>query len=165
MTPPRAGTFIYHTHIDEMRQQRGGLYGALLVVDPQTYDAATDRVILLGSQLDDPAAVLFNGEAEPDLPLQVGRTYRLRLIHIMISRPAMYVNLLDPDGQQGEWQLVAKDGADLPVHQSSRGPARQAMSNGETYDVLFTPRKPGTWRLEARANDHTVFSHMTITAH
>jgi FtsP/CotA-like multicopper oxidase with cupredoxin domain len=28
MTPPRAGTFIYHTHVDELRQQRGGLYGA-----------------------------------------------------------------------------------------------------------------------------------------
>ena len=38
-TPPRSGTFIYHTHIDEMRQQQAGLSGALLVVDdPAAYD-------------------------------------------------------------------------------------------------------------------------------
>jgi FtsP/CotA-like multicopper oxidase with cupredoxin domain len=32
-TPPRSGTFIYHTHVDEIRQQQAGLNGALLVVD------------------------------------------------------------------------------------------------------------------------------------
>ena len=26
-TPPRAGTFIYHTHIDELRQQPAGMAG------------------------------------------------------------------------------------------------------------------------------------------
>ena len=29
-TPPRSGTFIYHTHVDEVRQQQAGLSGALL---------------------------------------------------------------------------------------------------------------------------------------
>ena len=32
-TPPRAGTFIYHTHVHDNRQLTSGLYGALLVVD------------------------------------------------------------------------------------------------------------------------------------
>ena len=32
-TPPRSGTFMYHPHADEMRQQQAGLSGALLVVD------------------------------------------------------------------------------------------------------------------------------------
>src|SRR5262249_2126413 len=32
MTPPRAGTFIYHTHWNDVRQLTGGLYGALLVL-------------------------------------------------------------------------------------------------------------------------------------
>ena len=35
-TPPRSGTFIYHTHVDEVRQQQAGLSGALLVVDDPT---------------------------------------------------------------------------------------------------------------------------------
>ena len=33
-TPPRAGTFIYHTHLHDDRQLGSGLYGALIVVDP-----------------------------------------------------------------------------------------------------------------------------------
>jgi manganese oxidase len=33
-TPPRAGTFIYHTHLHDDRQLRSGLYGALLVLEP-----------------------------------------------------------------------------------------------------------------------------------
>ena len=33
-TPPRTGTFIYHTHLHDNRQLPSGLYGALLVVDP-----------------------------------------------------------------------------------------------------------------------------------
>ncbi len=31
--PPRAGTFIYHTHANEQLQMGSGLYGALVVVD------------------------------------------------------------------------------------------------------------------------------------
>ena len=33
-TPPRAGTFIYHTHWHDNAQLAGGLYGALLVLEP-----------------------------------------------------------------------------------------------------------------------------------
>ena len=29
-TPPRAGTFVYHTHVNESRQQLAGLAGALV---------------------------------------------------------------------------------------------------------------------------------------
>ncbi len=165
MTPPRAGTFIYHTHVDELRQQRGGLYGALLVVDPKTYDASSERVILLGSPNDSAAqiGVWFNGEKQPDVFLEAGKTYRLRFIQIMTTRPAMYVALLDPSGKMSEWKLVAKDGADLPAHQSNTGPARQSTSNGETYDVMFTPNVAGTWKLEARANNGNVFGSMMVT--
>src|SRR5437667_5006974 len=37
ITPTRTGTFIYHSHMDEMRQQRAGLVGALLVVEKGKY--------------------------------------------------------------------------------------------------------------------------------
>ncbi len=165
MTPPRAGTFIYHTHIDEVRQQRGGLYGALLVVDPDTYDAAHDRVIVLGSPVGGPDGdVLFNGEEHPDLRVEAGKTYRLRFIHIMTARPNMYVALVDGAGNMEQWQAIAKDGADLPAHQAGTTPARQWLSNGETYDVLFTPKSAGTWKLEARTGNSIVFGQMTITA-
>ena len=34
LTPRRAGTFMYHTHLDDIRQQYGGLVGALVVLEP-----------------------------------------------------------------------------------------------------------------------------------
>jgi FtsP/CotA-like multicopper oxidase with cupredoxin domain len=163
MTPPRAGTFIYHTHVDEMRQMGGGLYGALLVLPPgQSFDEQNERVIVLGSA-SDTSQILFNGEYQPDMQLNLGRTYRLRFVHIMIARPAMYVVLLNAEGRPEQWTLVAKDGADLPPHQRALTPALQRMGNGETHDVLFTPRVAGRYRLEARAANHTPFGYMTLT--
>ena len=48
-TPPRAGTFIYHTHLHDHRQLSSGLYGAMVVVEPgETFDEATDHVLVLG---------------------------------------------------------------------------------------------------------------------
>ena len=34
LTPPRAGTFIYHTHWHDEAQLAGGLYGPLIVLEP-----------------------------------------------------------------------------------------------------------------------------------
>jgi FtsP/CotA-like multicopper oxidase with cupredoxin domain len=40
ITPKRAGTFMYHTHFADMRQQYGGLVGPLIVLEPgQKWDA------------------------------------------------------------------------------------------------------------------------------
>src|SRR5213076_1956517 len=32
VTPPRSGSFMYHTHMQEVFQQSGGLWGSLLVL-------------------------------------------------------------------------------------------------------------------------------------
>ncbi|HEY0811111.1 MAG TPA: multicopper oxidase family protein, partial [Longimicrobiales bacterium] len=162
MTPPRAGTFIYHTHVDEMRQQPGGLYGALVVVpEGKKFDADRERVIVMGTPPDSVAAVLFNGERNPTLALKAGQTYRLRFVHIMVGRPNMYVTVVDGE-QPVEWQVVAKDGADLPLHQVRTGPAHQSMANGETYDILLTPAQAGELKLEARAANGTLFGTARI---
>ena len=48
-TPPRAGTFIYHTHAHDVHQLSSGMYSALLVVpDRKTFDAEREKVVLLG---------------------------------------------------------------------------------------------------------------------
>jgi FtsP/CotA-like multicopper oxidase with cupredoxin domain len=164
MTPPRAGTFIYHTHIDELRQQPAGLYGALLVVDPAKHDPSLEKTIVLGSAIGGEDEIVFNGLEHPDVQLEAGKTYRLRFVQIMVGRPAMYVALLDPQGNIVEWQAAAKDGADLPAHQARVQPARQSLSNGETFDALFTPRAAGTYKLEARSAAGVVFGGMTFTA-
>lgn len=82
-TPPRTGTFIYHTHLHDYRQLSSGLYGPLIVVDAgETYDPLTDHVIVFGgtglasaepSILTDPESVVINGERSPQLVWKAGR--------------------------------------------------------------------------------------------
>ena len=60
-TPPRAGTFIYHSHVDEVRQQAAGLTGAIVVLAPgQRFDPATDLLAVISGVFDapDPAAAV-----------------------------------------------------------------------------------------------------------
>ena len=57
ITPPRTGTFIYHTHLHDYRQLSSGLYGPLVVAEPgETYDPATDHVVVLGRRGASPAS-------------------------------------------------------------------------------------------------------------
>src|SRR5262249_13853983 len=43
MAPPRAGTFIYHTHWHDLSQLTNGLYGPLIVLPPgEKFDPASD---------------------------------------------------------------------------------------------------------------------------
>ena len=68
MTPPRSGTFIYHTHMDETDQLRGGMYGPLLVLEPgQAFNPDIDRVFIIGGAVHDGeySSVTINGQASP----------------------------------------------------------------------------------------------------
>ena len=147
MTPPRAGTFMYHVHSEPGHQLAQGLYGAFLVLEPgEAWDPETDRLFLLGSLgagMDAPAAV--NGRTEPEpVDLSAGRTYRLRFMHISPDDDKR-VSLLRGDTPV-TWRQVAKDGADLPAGQSRDLPAELRIFVGETYDFLWSP-EPGDYTL------------------
>lgn len=150
MTPPRAGTFIYHTHWHAIDQLTGGMYGALLVLPPgEKYDPATDKVFILGrggaNDFVDP--LVLNGSPQPPiLFLIVGQKYRLRLINITPNDAAVGLSLTK-DGAPVKWRSIAKDGADLPPPQVSEQSAVQLFSVGETYDYEFTPTKVGPYEL------------------
>ena len=152
-TPPRAGTFIYHTHVNETRQHRAGLAGPLIVVDRGKYDPTKDFSVLVSSPVDsveEDRAVLINGSLQPNpLVLRRGVASRLRLINITTSRPGLRLEL-SQDTTYMSWRPVAKDGADLPQDARSLRPARHSLSIGETADVEFFPTRPGDYRLEAR---------------
>lgn len=146
--PPRSGTFIYHSHSNELAQISSGMYGALLVVDSgKTLDPQIDRVLVVGAAgpaLDAPG--LVNGMREPPpLDLVVGRTYRLRLININLEWRVAFS--LATDTGYARWRPVAKDGADLAPHQASLGPAYLLTGPGETADFEFTPTAPSNLRL------------------
>jgi FtsP/CotA-like multicopper oxidase with cupredoxin domain len=49
-TPPRAGSFMYHSHFHETKQMGSGLYGPIIVLEPgQKFDPETDRVMFFGT--------------------------------------------------------------------------------------------------------------------
>jgi len=144
-TPPRAGTFIYHPHADEVRQQQAGLSGALLVLDdPAAFDPTHDVVLLLTVPRlrADSERVLINGRlSSPALELRVGERYRLRLIDIHTFRPSMIARLTRDAAAAVSWRAIAKDGMDLPPDQATVRPAVQQMGNGETYDFELVPNE------------------------
>lgn len=153
-TPPRAGTFMYHSHFNEMDQIASGLYGAIVVVEPgQRFNQDTDRLFIFseGGPTTNVIAGPFpphflNGRAKPDpVDLRAGTTYRFRMIAITSDVPEA-VALLDGDTPI-EWRLVAKDGADTRPSQRTMRPAKLRFDPGEIYDFEFTPRGPGNLKL------------------
>jgi FtsP/CotA-like multicopper oxidase with cupredoxin domain len=149
-TPPRSGTFMYHPHADEVRQQQAGLSGALLVLDdPAAFDPSRDIILLITvprRDADAATSVLLNGSTAPaPLELQAGERYRFRLINVHTFRPSLIARLLR-DSTPETWRAVAKDGMDLPAERALTGPAVQQLGNGETFDFEFTPRAEGALR-------------------
>jgi manganese oxidase len=158
-TPPRAGTFIYHTHLHDYRQLSSGLYGPLVVIDPgDTFDPVTDHVIVLGrsglaseepSLLSEAASVVINGEHSPRFVWRAAARHRVRLINITPD-DIFSVSLQTTDGGV-MWTPVAKDGARLPTAESRATAARQTIAVGETYDFQYdAPAGRTTLWLEVR---------------
>jgi FtsP/CotA-like multicopper oxidase with cupredoxin domain len=150
MTPPRAGTYIYHTHMDETDQLIGGLYGPLIVLEPgQAFQPEFDRIYTVGGAVDEGKyqVVTINGRQQPlSQEFRTGTRYRLRFINI--TRDATVSLRLTQDEALQKWKAIANDGATLPVALRSEGPARIRFSAGETYDFEWIPETPGAAALE-----------------
>jgi FtsP/CotA-like multicopper oxidase with cupredoxin domain len=102
-----AGLFWYHPHHESLAALGAGLYGAVLVDDPEDERDLGDEVVLVLSDLSldesgarqpdasDPATViaghegsvvLVNGRVRPTLPVMAGRRQRLRVLNAARSR-------------------------------------------------------------------------------
>jgi FtsP/CotA-like multicopper oxidase with cupredoxin domain len=154
-TPPRSGTFMYHPHADEVRQQQAGLSGVLLVVDdPKAFDPSHDIVMLLTvprRNADTPTSILVNGSLSPaPLELRAGERYTLRFVDVHTFRPSMITRLLR-DSSLVTWRPVAKDGMPIPPERAMMRPSIQQMGNGETYDFELTPAAAGDLRITVSA--------------
>ncbi len=153
-TPPRTGTFIYHTHMDETAQLATGMYGPLLVLEPgERFDPTTDIVLMIGGAVDgDSAGATINGRRRP-LPrtLRTGATYRLRLINILTAE-VIGIRLLSGTDTL-TWTPVSKDGAAIPATRQRSVPATLRMGVGETYDFAWTPRLAGAVELVVDVTD------------
>ena len=147
---PRAGTFIYHTHLNDLEQLSSGLYGAIVVLEPgQRFDPKRDHVFVAGwdSQNAEPPRVLINGDSLPGpLELKSGVSHRFRFINIGLALPVGFG--IYQDSSLVRWRRAAKDGAALPAHQAVEVNAMQAVQVGETYDFEWTPER-GEYQLRA----------------
>ncbi|HEY7770181.1 multicopper oxidase domain-containing protein, partial [Longimicrobium sp.] len=157
MTPPKSGTFIYHSHALSSTQMGDGLYGPLIVLEPtEAYRPETEIVWIVGGRErgdGDKAFLLLNGERRPrELSLVAGARYRVRLINITESNTAD-VALLDVSGPEPvpvEWRPLAKDAAPLAAEAREPRPARLRTSVGETFDFELVVSRPGALLLEVR---------------
>ncbi len=149
MTPPRAGTFIYHTHMHSL-QLFEGMYGAFIVTEPgEKFNTTTDKIFLFSQGLN--GFLFLNGKTKTDtLILKRGINYRFRIINITPGVPELTVSLLQ-NSNPVNWRILAKDGADLPVQQQiNKTASNQSVSIGQTFDFEFTSGKAGTYSLGAK---------------
>ncbi|HVI08851.1 MAG TPA: multicopper oxidase domain-containing protein [Candidatus Binatia bacterium] len=138
-TPNRAGTFIYHTHAADADQLSGGIYGALIVLEPgEKYDPEHDRLLVVGARESGffPKRLTLNGAEQPDpMLLKHGEKYRLRLINIAPDLAADF--RLGSKEHPATWRALAKDGATVPLRLAKAGDATLHFDSGEVYDFEF----------------------------
>jgi FtsP/CotA-like multicopper oxidase with cupredoxin domain len=142
--PPRAGTFMYHTHWHDEAQLTGGVHGPLIVMPPgQAFDPATDKSFLFSLGPSEPfgeALLLMNGVPQPaTMRLKTGTTYRLRFMNITPAMDNLSVSLRKGNDLVG-WRLLAKDAS--TVKGSPVRNADQMIAIGETYDFAYRAPAP-----------------------
>ena len=142
ITPPRAGTFIYHSHADDRAQLSAGLYGAFVVLPKgQAARASDDRVIVInehGIEVPDDSALVIDSS----------RATRLRVVSISITEP-MRLRLVH-DTTTLPWRPIAKDGADLPPNQRRTAANAVVFGEGETMDLELPAHLPSGAAVELR---------------
>lgn len=151
LTLPRAGTFIYHTHINDVEQLTSGLYGAVVVLEPgQQFDSATDHVFVAGWDSDrdrDRPHFVINGDSTTASPIVITRGVPQRFRFINIAPAVRLFFAIRRDSTVASWRLLAKDGADLPPAVAVAAPSIRRLNVGETFDAEFIASAPGEFRL------------------
>lgn len=158
-TASHPGTFMYHSHVDDMKQVGKGLRGAF-IIDPNDPSSETKydhdyTMLLSGFHLQDSMEgdedyFTMNGRSYPDTPpivVKKGETVRLRLINIDPTEwHTMHLHGMD-------FQVIAKDG-----HSSNNSQKMNtlAIGPGETYDFAFSADAIGTWMFHCHVLDHTM---------
>ena len=143
MTPPRAGTFIYHVHSESGEELVAGLYGPMVVIEPgAVLDSARTFIISEAGPRTINQQPFVNGTVRPDTQdIVAGQRYRLRII--VISANTFYNIGMEKNGVAFPWRAVATDGADLPLSQAVQANRLNGVGTGSTHDYEIAPREPG----------------------
>jgi FtsP/CotA-like multicopper oxidase with cupredoxin domain len=161
---PDAGTYWYHSHVNETEQVERGLYGALIVHGPSEPLLDRERVLLLDDlKLDEEGRIapfgdpdehhagregdvrLVNGSQEPRLELAAGQIERWRIINASNTR---FVRL-SVGGQP--FAILGTDGGLLPRPLTA---TEVLITPGERFDLAVGPFAEGeSVAVEALAYD------------
>jgi FtsP/CotA-like multicopper oxidase with cupredoxin domain len=156
-TPPDAGTFWYHPHINSLEQLGRGLSGALIVEEAQPLPADRDLVWVLsdwrlnsdgqlasgfGNPMEAAMSgrignlVTLNGMAGSDQAVRAGERLRLRLVNASLAR----IMALRFDGHRPV--VIAFDGQPCDPHEPEDG--RLLLGPAMRIDVILDMTgKPG----------------------
>ena len=160
---PDAGTFWYHAHNKSWVHVARGLYGPLIVDDPEPLvDADHDLTLVIDDwRLDDDGRfelsslgdlidwthagrvgnwLTVNGHSEPVIRLNQYETYRIRLINAANAR----ILQVDPTILGG--RIIAYDGF---AFDRERSPSKtpELLTPGQRMDLLVTPQQTGLIRM------------------
>lgn len=144
-TPRRAGTFIYHTHFDDVWQLRAGLAGPLIILaSGETYEPAWDHIFTITTtHTDEDLKILINGlYAPPALTMRAGVPQRFRFLNVTTFWTEALVSLSDGI-RTVQWRPLAVDGMNLSAGRRRPGAAVATITIGQTRDFTFTPAAPG----------------------
>ncbi|SFI42440.1 Multicopper oxidase [Paenibacillus sp. UNC496MF] len=167
-TASHAGTFIYHSHYDDMVQVGNGMYGAF-IIDPKTTVAGDPngdfkadqrydhdytmvlsgfRVNTTGEEEEDYFTI--NGRSYPDTPaieMKQGETARVRLI----NTDTMEIHTMHLHGM--DFQVIARNGSPVKSVETMN---TVMLGPGETVDLAFKATAPGNWMFHCHILDHTM---------
>lgn len=140
-----AGTFAYHCHVQTNVHLDMGMYGALIVEDPDVKPVWTAEHTLILDEWDsdhDPEQrpytphydeFLVNGKAFPLIPeldIPAGQTHLVRLVNLGAQPHSLHLH-------GTSFLVIAKDGHDLPAPYVAD---TLPILPGERYDVLVKGR-------------------------
>jgi FtsP/CotA-like multicopper oxidase with cupredoxin domain len=151
-TVPNAGSHMYHSHHNSMKQVGMGLLGAF-IVEPKQPDPAhradLDYVMILN---DAAQGFTLNGKGFPatePLVVKKGQTVRIRFMNEGIMIHPMHLHGM-------HMTVIAKDGWDQPAPWKCD---TLNIAPGERWDVLVRATNPGTWAFHCHILSHAESPH------
>ncbi len=161
------GTFMYHSHHDEMVQMAMGMMGMIVIHPRQPTAAPPDRdfvymlsewALKVGTERPDPNemkdfnVLTFNGKVFPataPMVVKTGQRVRIRLGNLS----AMDHHPIHLHGHA--FTVVATDGGEVPP--SARWPETTVVvATGQTRTVEFTAEAPGDWAMHCHMTHHVM---------
>jgi FtsP/CotA-like multicopper oxidase with cupredoxin domain len=101
-TVPDAGTYWYHPHYDSAEQVGYGLYGPIIVTDPNDpKDLGNEHVLMLSDMNLNPDGSLIPGDDAGDLGTLFGREGNTFLVNGKVN-PSVTV----PSGSRQRWRMI-----------------------------------------------------------